>query len=363
VQAKTFAPGAKLTYCLCTMKQTFVFCAFVAMSLTGCKNNAASSNATPAGAAENSNQVVATYNGTNLTLKEVDDFLGDQLKELDKQKLKMRQSGIEQTIIGKLVDAEAKKVGLTTEAWMKANIEDKVPEPAEADIKKVFEENKAQMPAGTDFEQIKPRIVQFLKRTPAQELASKLFKEMKDKANVKVLLKEPKVVVEAVGPSRGPSDAKVTIVEFSDFQCPFCSRAEPVVDQIMAAHAGKVRIVFRQYPLPIHAEAPKAAEASLCANEQGKFWEMHKQLFANQSALKVEDLKNHAKTLQLDSAKFDACLDTGKFKSQVDADLEAGRKAGVNGTPEFFVNGTSMSGAVPFEEFDRVIKDELASSK
>ncbi len=344
------------------MKQTLTLFACAALSLVACKNN--STTVAVGGAiAENPNQVVATYNGTNLTLKEVDEFLGEQLKELDKQKLKMRQQGIEQTIIQKLVEAEAKKVGSTAEVWMKTNIEDKVPEPSDAEINKLFEENKTQMPPGTTLEQIKPRIVQFLKRTPAQELASKMFTEMKEKAQVKMLLKEPKVAVEAKGPSRGPNDAKVTIVEFSDFQCPFCSKAEPIVDQVMAAHAGKVKIHFRQYPLPMHPEAPKAAEASLCAEEQSKFWEMHKQLFTNQDKLKVEDLKAHAKTIGLDSAKFDACLDGGKFKSQVEADLEAGKKVGVNGTPAFFVNGTLLSGAVPFEEFDKAIKEELTAAK
>jgi protein-disulfide isomerase len=344
------------------MKQLTTAVAVCAFALVACKNN--SSSVPPqAGAAENPSQVVGSYNGQNITLKEVDDFLGEQIKQHDKKKLNMRQQGIEQVVIQKLVEAEAKKVNMTAEAWVKANIEDKAPMPPDAEISKVYEENKAQMPPGTTLEQVKPRIVQMLQQQTKQELAMKLFGELKEKAQFKMLLREPKVQVEAVGPSRGPNDAKVTIVEFSDFQCPFCSKAESTVDQVMATYAGKVKLVFRQYPLPMHPEAPKAAEASLCANEQSKFWEMHKQMFANQSNLKVDELKGYAKTLGLDSAKFDACLDSSKFKGQVDADMAAGQKIGVNGTPAFFVNGTVLSGAVPFEEFDRVIKEELASAK
>jgi protein-disulfide isomerase len=128
----------------------------------------------------------------------------------------------------------------------------------------------------------------------------------------------------------------------------------------MANYAGKVRLVFRNFPLPFHSKAPKAAEAGLCANEQGKFWEMHDQMFGNQQALSPDDLKASAKKLGLDSAKFDSCLDSSKYAAQVKKDAEAGKEAGVSGTPAFFINGRMISGAQPFEKFKEIIDQELA---
>jgi protein-disulfide isomerase len=121
-----------------------------------------------------------------------------------------------------------------------------------------------------------------------------------------------------------------------------------------------VKLVFRHFPLSFHANAAKAAEAAMCADDQGKFWEMHRVLFANQQKLGIEDLKAHAATLGLDTAKFNACLDGGGKKAYVDADLKAGAEAGVTGTPAFFINGKMLSGALPFAEFKKVIDAELA---
>ena len=121
----------------------------------------------------------------------------------------------------------------------------------------------------------------------------------------------------------------------------------------------KIRLVFRQFPLEMHKEAPKAAEAALCANEQGKFWEYHDTLFQNQQALSVENLKTYAGNLKLDTKKFNECLASGKMAATVKADMEAGAKVGVSGTPAFFINGVMLSGAQPFEEFKKVIDEEL----
>ena len=118
--------------------------------------------------------------------------------------------------------------------------------------------------------------------------------------------------MEAIGPSKGPENAPVTIVEFSDFQCPFCSKAKVTVDEVMKGYGDKVRLVFRHFPLSFHQDAPKAAEAAACANDQKKFWEYHDKLFANQGALEVDDLKKHAADLGLDTARFNECLDSGK---------------------------------------------------
>ncbi len=152
-------------------------------------------------------------------------------------------------------------------------------------------------------------------------------------------------------PIKGPKESKVTIVMWSDYQCPFCSRVEPTIEQIMKAYPKEVRVAFKQLPLPFHDKAHLAAEASLAAKEQGKFWQMHDKLFSNQQALGRQDLEKYAQELGLNLHKFREALDTGKFKQKVDEELAEGNKIGANGTPAFFINGKSLSGAQPFEAF------------
>lgn len=164
------------------------------------------------------------------------------------------------------------------------------------------------------------------------------------------------------GTRLGRPDAPVQIIEFSDFQCPFCSRAHDTVEEVMSAYAGKIRLVFRHFPLDFHAQAPKAAEASLCAHEQNKFWEYHDVLFKNQQKLQIEDLKGHATQLGLDAAKFNECLDSGRMAATVKTDTEAAKKVGVNGTPAFFINGQMISGAQPIDAFKQIIDAELATN-
>jgi protein-disulfide isomerase len=176
-----------------------------------------------------------------------------------------------------------------------------------------------------------------------------------------VAFEPTRIDVEADGfPAKGPADAPVTIVEFSDFQCPFCSRLLPALGQVVEEYGNQVRLVFRQFPLSsLHPDAQKAAEASLCANEQGMFWEMHDAMFENQQALGVEQLKATARSLGVEGTDFDSCLDSGRFATEVAADLQAGRAIGVNGTPALFINGRFLSGAKPFEDIAELVDDEL----
>jgi protein-disulfide isomerase len=162
-------------------------------------------------------------------------------------------------------------------------------------------------------------------------------------------------------PSRGAVDAPVTIVEFSDFECPFCARVGPILRQLEEAYGGKVRRVYRQFPLvTLHPRARKAAEASLCADEQQRFWEMHEALFEQPLALEPSDLSAKAQRLGLDMQRFGACLDSGRFSARVEQDLQEGVRVGVTGTPAVFINGRMVSGARPYADFARIIDEELA---
>jgi protein-disulfide isomerase len=158
---------------------------------------------------------------------------------------------------------------------------------------------------------------------------------------------------------RGNREAAVTIVEFSEYQCPFCARVNPALAKVLETYGNKVRIVFKDFPLPNHPQAPKAAEAAHCAAEQGKYWEMHDVMFANQRALEVPSLKRAAAGLGLDTARFDRCLDSGQFASKVAAGLAQGEKLGVNSTPTLYINGRPVIGAQPYEVFKAAIDEEL----
>jgi protein-disulfide isomerase len=344
------------------LRVSLVAAAAAALTFSACNKPAATTPTTTTaapGTGENPDLPIAKYNDVTITLKDVDAKIASQLKQMDKQKMELRQQAAEQIALEALAKAEAAKVGQTDEQWIKAQMEAKLPPPSDAEILKVFEENKARMPPGSTVESMREQIIGFLQKDKGREIAMGIFEDLKKKGNYQVLIEEPRVQVEAKGPGRGPVDAPITIVEFSDFECPFCSRAEEAVTQVMEKYPGKVRLVFRHFPLSFHANAPKAAEASACADEQGKFWEMHKQLFANQKAITVPELKQHAGAIGLDQAKFDACLDGGSKKAIVDADTKAGSEAGVSGTPAFFINGKLLSGAQPFSEFEKVIEAEL----
>ena len=160
-------------------------------------------------------------------------------------------------------------------------------------------------------------------------------------------------------PVKGPASAKVTVVEFSDFQCPFCGRVNPTLKEIEDQYKGKIKIAFRNLPLPFHDKAHLAAEAALAANEQGKFWAMHDKLFANQQALDRPSLEKYAQEIGLNMNKFTAALDSGKFKDKVDSDAKEGAAVGATGTPTFFINGTRLVGAQPADKFKELIDAEL----
>ena len=161
----------------------------------------------------------------------------------------------------------------------------------------------------------------------------------------------------------GGADAPVTIIEFSEFQCPFCSRVNPTMKQIADTYGNKVRVVFKHNPLPFHKDAPLASEASLAAHEQGKFWEMHDKLFENQKALTRPDLETYATAIGLDMVKFKGALDSNKFKSQVELDAKLAAKVGARGTPNFFVNGTQLTGARPFDAFKTIIDEQIKAAE
>jgi len=311
---------------------------------------------------------VAEVDGSPITYGDLqtDHEVGPKLKQAEVKALTelydQRRSLLDEMISRRLLEDEAKSKGKTLEQWFQTDYMNSVPEPSDAEAKAFYEEHKAQVPPGQSFEDLKPRIKQAVRQQKLRDNMTKTLEDLKEKHKVVVALEPPelpRIEVEAKGPARGPEKAPVTIVEFSDFQCPYCSREVPVIERLMKEYDGKVRLVFRNYPLDFHPFAQKAAEAGACAHEQGKFWELHDKMFGNQGKLAVDDLKGYAKSVGMDSSKFDKCLDSGEKKALVEEDTKAGTAAGVSGTPAFFINGLFINGAQPYEQMKQTVDREL----
>ena len=280
----------------------------------------------------------------------------------------LRKQGLDQLINTRLVEQKAKAAGKEAGEFLRAELAAKVPEPSDAEARALYERAKAAKQVEEPFEKVKPQIIGFLKQQKGQQALSGYLDQLRAEAKVEVLLPPylpSKLEVAAVGPSKGDEKAPITIVEFSDFQCPYCVRAEATVKDLLALekYKGKIKLHFRDFPLPSHTLAPKAAEAAHCAGDQGKYWEMHGKLFAVSPKLEVPELKAAARDLGLDAPRFEKCLDSGEKAKLVTEAQKAGEELGVRGTPAFFVNGRLLSGAQPLEAFTALIDAELAPKK
>ena len=305
--------------------------------------------------------VVATIGGHSFTQQEVDAKLKTQLAQMDSELYELRRRTIESMANEYLIAQAAKKANLSVDDYLKREIADKTPAPTEADMKKFYDQHKTQI--NQPYDKVKPMLVGYMQNQETGKRRDDLLTQLRAGQPLKIMLKAPRFEVASGGhPTLGPKDAQVTIVEFGDFQCPFCKRSEDALNQVRAKYGDKVRLVYMDFPLQMHSNALNAAEGGRCAGEQGKFWPFHDALFADQSKIAPADLKASAAKLGLDKAKFDACLDQGKYERDIRADMAEGEKLGVNGTPAFFINGRPLSGARPAGDFEEIIDEELASS-
>jgi protein-disulfide isomerase len=265
-------------------------------------------------------------------------------------------------VIGEiLVEREAVARGISRDELLAQELGSRTLPVTEEDIALLYRQNQNAFAERT-LEDMTPEIRMFLdQQRPTQALHAYMNDLRADASDVQIALEPPRTLidVDADDPVFGPASAAVEIVEFSDFQCPFCQRLTDTLEQLKSEFGSDIRLVFKDYPLPNHAQAFKAAEAGNCAKEQGKFWELHDMMFSRQSELGVDDLKRHARELGMDQDAFDACLDSGRFAERVNADLTAGQQYGVSSTPTVFINGRAVMGAAPFAMFSAIIREEL----
>jgi protein-disulfide isomerase len=306
---------------------------------------------------------LAEVDGVAVTSEEVEKTIAPQLSKLEEQIYNLKRQRVEALINEKLLAKEAAKRGVSIPGLLDAEVTSKVALVTEQEVEKVYQENRAQFKG--EESNLREQIRSHLQNQKLTTKREEFLKSLRSQAKVVVNLSPPPVFRVAVpvdgAPFKGPAKAPVTIVEFSDFHCPFCRRVIPTLAQLESQYGEKIKLVFRDFPIEgLHPGAIKAHEAARCANEQGKFWSYHDKLFAAPSGSSPELFKGLAKELALDAVAFDTCLGSGKYQAAIKRDIEEGTRAGVTGTPAFFINGRLISGAQPLEAFARVIDDELA---
>jgi protein-disulfide isomerase len=287
---------------------------------------------------------LATVDGRAITASEFEERLKPFVYKLRREIFDAQARAIDMRINQLLLEAEAKKRNLTPENLFKAEVADKVHEPTDAEVTKFYEDNKGRIQS--DFASVRADIASLLKNQQISRLEGEFAQRLRAGAKLQIYLSEPEPPMQAIStdddPSRGDRSAPVTVVVFTDFQCPSCAAMHPVVDETLKSYGNRVRLVVRDFPLEIHAQARKAAEAANAANAQGKFFEYIGVLFRNQSALDVASLKKYAADLGLDRAKFDAALDSGQYAAEVSSDMSDGEAYGVDATPTIFINGVRL---------------------
>lgn len=321
---------------------------------------AASGGAPAAAAQDGVADPVASIGGAPISLAEIDKAAAAGLIKAKNDMYEARRQALEQMIGDRLLEAEAKARGTTKEELLKAEVDGKVPAVTDADIEAFYQQNQQRMRGGS-LDQMKDQIRGYLDQQRKQGRAMEFVGELRAKNSVVVNLEPPRIPVQAGdSPRYGSAEAPVQIIEFSDFQCPYCTRGAETMKQVKEKYGDKVSIVYRHFPLDFHDRANAAAQASECANDQGKFWQFHDQLFANQRALTDQDFEKYSAAAEMDLAKFRECLASGKHAETVATDLKEGAEAGMTGTPGFFINGRFLGGAQPIEAFSEIIDAELA---
>ena len=322
----------------------------------------------PAGAAgaspaSSASTAAAEINGVVISTADVDSAIGQALSTLEEQIYSTRLTRLDGMIDDRLIADEAKKRGLSVAAFLDAEVNAKVPQATDADTAAFFEANKASLPG--DLAKWQDQIRGYINEQRAATVRTALVKRLREAAHVKIYLSPPPIfranVVLTGAQVRGSATAPVTIVEFSDFHCPFCRRVQPVLVQLLQKYGDRVRLVYKDMPIDgLHPQARGVAEAARCAADQGHFWQFHDRVYANPPDGSVATMQRYALEAGADVTRFESCRTSRRFQAEVEKDVQEGTELGISGTPGFYINGRFLSGAQPLESFTRIIDEELA---
>jgi len=310
----------------------------------------------PAAIAQQNSGALAVVNGDTLTTTDLQQQEGNRLLQAQYQYYQAARKALDDLIDQHLLEQEAHRLGITVDQLRKQEINSKVKDPSEDQLQVYYEGMDSKEP----YEKMRGKILDHIVELRKAKLTSAYIEGLRLKADIMVELAPPVASVEVANAAvvEGPANAPVQLIEFADFQCPYCQKVNPDLNKLRQEYGSKLSIVYKDFPLPMHANAQKAAEAARCAGEQGKFWDYHNLLFSDRK-LQPDDLKQEATTLKLDAAKFDECLDSGKEAASVDQDRNEAIKLGLSGTPSFFLNGHFFSGAVDYNLLHQMVEQQL----
>ena len=302
---------------------------------------------------------VALFAGGSISQQQLNQVAGMELERLRTQMYQVRLRTLKRMIFNTLLAQEAKQQGKTTAQLLKENITGKIKAPEAKRVDALLKRYRSQL--GKDEKKARARIVTALKRQEESQVRAAYEEELFAKHGVRILLTPPRtgIPITSEDPVRGPKNAPVTIVEFTDFQCPYCARVQPVLTKLFKKYPGTIRLVYKNTPLPFHPYAKAAAEVALCAGKQGKFWQMYDWLYGHQQELSKDWIPEAVKATGVDQKTLKVCINSHVELKKIDQDLKLSHEVGVNATPSFFINGRMVRGAQPFATFDEIVRDEL----
>ncbi len=306
--------------------------------------------------AQNDSTVVAEVGGVKVTLGELEQQESAKLLSAHYQYYQAQSKALEDLIDKKLLEQKAASENLTVDQLVDRDIKSQVKDPTEDQMKVYYEGLETDQP----YESVREKILEKIRQLRTDKARAAYVKALRAQTTVTIALAPPRANVDVADAQvLGPKSAQVTLVEFADYECPYCQKVAADVKKLKADFGDKVNFTYKDFPLPMHARAEKAAEAARCASKQNKFWEFHDELFHSKE-LDVDQLKAQARALKLDSDQFDKCLDSGQQAAAVERDRKEGMRLGITGTPSFFVNGHYLSGALDYAALRQVVEQQLA---
>ena len=317
----------------------------------------------PSAAPAVADQPVAQVDGRAITRAEVDARAAGGLQRLAQEEYELRRQALEEIVAERLLDAEAARRGVSRDALLQAEVVAKTAPPTREQMRAVYERSRDRL-GDRSYADVAPQIERSLREQALGQRQADFFAQLRARSSVQVSLDAPRasLAVPADAPALGPAQAPITIVGFLDYQCPYCHRAQAVVDQVLGRYKGRVRLVHQDFLLGRPRSLP-AARAARCAGEQGRFWEYHRNLLVQAGDMSDADLAARAAALSLDGGRFSTCLASTRHDPAIEKAVADGHALGITGTPTFFVNGRRLVGAQPFEAFQQIIDDELSSGK
>jgi protein-disulfide isomerase len=302
-----------------------------------------------------SRSVVASVGGANLTMADLQQQEGGKLLQAEYQYYLNERKALEDLIDNRLLADEAHKRNISLDQLLNTEVYKDVKDPTEDQLEVYYEGLDTQQ----SYEAVRGDVLQHIRELRRAKARAAFVENLRKQANIHVMLAPPVADVNiAKAYTKGSQDAPVVFVEFADYECPYCQKVNPQIQQLKKEYGDKIAIVFKDFPLPMHHGAEKAAEAARCAGEQGKFWEYHDVLFYSKQ-IEVDDLKEHARVLKLNEDAFNSCLDSGSQSKAVNQDLAEGKDLGLTGTPSFFVNGHFFSGTVDYGALKDIVNQQL----